>query len=152
LCHAGADKAWVEELGSRLEAEHISNRSIQVFLDKWDVDYGENLVAKIDEALSKARFCAVVLSPAMLKRDWPLAEWTAVFTADPAGRRQQILPMLLHDRDPETGELCEIPCCSVRFVDSTLHETQTLTRNSLSCCGGSEGKGPAGADGDQTHR
>src|ERR1051325_3016826 len=109
LCHAGADKAWVEELGSRLEAERINGRSIQVFLDKWDVDYGENLVAKINEALTKARFCAVVLSPAMLKRDWPQAEWTAVFAADPAGRRKQILPMLLHDRDPETGELCEIP-------------------------------------------
>ena len=109
LCHAEADKAWVEKLGSRLEAERINNRNIEVFLDSWDVDHGENIVARIDVALREARFCGVVLSPAMLQRDWPLAEWTAVFMADPAGRRQQILPILLHKRDPESGEACEIP-------------------------------------------
>ncbi len=109
LCHAEADKAWVENLGGRLEAERINNRNIEVFLDSWDVDHGENIVARIDAALKEARFCGVVLSPAMLKRDWPLAEWTAVFMADPAGRRQQILPILLHERDLESGEVCEIP-------------------------------------------
>src|SRR5207245_9487937 len=77
LCHAGADKAWVLQLAARLEAERIGNRSIEVFLDDWDIDHGENIVAKIDEGLKSARFCAVVLSPAMLKRDWPEAEWTA---------------------------------------------------------------------------
>lgn len=109
LCHAEADKAWVENLGGRLEAERINNRNIEVFLDSWDVDHGENIVARIDAALKEARFCGVVLSPAMLKRDWPLAEWTAVFMADPAGRRQQILPILLHERDLDSGEVCEIP-------------------------------------------
>jgi TIR domain len=109
LCHAEADKAWVEKLGGRLEAERISNRNIEVFLDSWDVDHGENLVSKIEAALAEARFCGVVLSPAMLNRDWPRAEWTAVFVGDPAGRRRQILPILLHDRDPITGEPCEIP-------------------------------------------
>lgn len=109
LCHAGADKAWVHELGTRLEAERIGNRFIQVFIDDWDIDHGENIVSKIDHALKTARFCAVVLSPAMLKRDWPHAEWTAVFMSDPAGRRQQLLPILLHDRDADTGELIDIP-------------------------------------------
>jgi len=109
LCHAEADKAWVERLGGRLEAETINNRNIEVFLDSWDVDHGENLVAKIDSALAQAKFCAVVLSPPMVKRDWPRAEWTAVFVGDPAGRRQQILPILLHDRDRVSGEACEIP-------------------------------------------
>src|SRR6266568_1197771 len=109
LCHAGADKAWVLQLAARLEAERISNRSIEVFLDDWDIDHGENIVAKIDEGLKSARFCAVVLSPAMLKRDWPEAEWTARFMSDPAGRRHQLLPILLHKRDPETDELIDIP-------------------------------------------
>ena len=59
LCHAEADKAWVEKLGSRLEAERIQTRNIEVFLDSWDVDHGENLVLKIDDALRNARFCGV---------------------------------------------------------------------------------------------
>jgi hypothetical protein len=109
LCHAGADKAWVLQLAARLEAERIGSRSIEVFLDDWDIDHGENIVAKIDAGLKAARFCAVVLSPAMLKREWPEAEWTARFMSDPGGRRRQLLPILLHKRDSETDELIDIP-------------------------------------------
>lgn len=109
LCHGGADKAWVRDLGARLEAERVGNRQIEVFLDEWDIDHGENIVSKIDQGLKEARFLAVVLSPAMLKREWPEAEWTARFMSDPAGRRGQLLPILLHDRDPETNELIDIP-------------------------------------------
>jgi hypothetical protein len=109
LCHAAPDKDWVRELGARLEAETVGNRHIEVFFDEWDVDHGENIVAKIDEGLRVARLCAVVLSPSMLKRAWPEAEWTARFVADPAGRHKQLLPILLHERDPATGEPIDIP-------------------------------------------
>lgn len=109
LCHAGADKAWVSDLGRRLEAERIGNRNIEVFFDEWDIDRGENIVAMINEGLRQATHCAVVLSPAMLKREWPEAEWTARFMADPSGRRGKLIPIVLHDRDPETRELIDIP-------------------------------------------
>lgn len=109
LCHGGSDKEWVRELGARLEVERVGKRNIEVFLDEWDIDHGENIVSKIDQGLKEARFVAVVLSPAMLKREWPEAEWTARFMSDPAGRRGQLLPILLHDRDPETNELIDIP-------------------------------------------
>lgn len=36
LCHAGTDKAWVRELGARLEAERIGDRRIEVFFDDGD--------------------------------------------------------------------------------------------------------------------
>jgi hypothetical protein len=109
LCHGGADKEWVTQLAARLEAERIGNRNIEVFLDTWDIEHGDNIVAKIDEGLRTARFCGVVLSPSMLKRDWPQAEWTARFMSDPAGRKHQLLPILLQERDPETNELIDIP-------------------------------------------
>jgi hypothetical protein len=109
LCHGGADKEWVTQLAARLEAERIGNRNIKVFLDAWDIDHGDNIVEKIDEGLSAARFCAVVLSPSMLKRDWPRAEWTARFMSDPAGRKHKLLPILLHERDPETNQPIDIP-------------------------------------------
>jgi len=109
LCHAGADKAWVCELGARLESARIGNRSIEVFLDEWDIDYGDNIVAKIEEGLKQARFCAVVLSPAMLKREWPKAEWTARFIGDPTGKKGQLIPILLHEHDLDTREPIDIP-------------------------------------------
>ncbi len=80
-----------------------------MFFDERDIDHGENIVAKIEEGLRQARYCAVVLSPAMLKREWPQAEWTARFMSDPAGKNGQLIPILLHERDPETRELIDIP-------------------------------------------
>jgi hypothetical protein len=109
LCHAGADKAWVRQLASRLEQEYIGGRPVTVFLDEWDVGFGENIVAKVDAGLTEARFCAVVLSPAMLNQDWPQAEWTSRFMSDPGGRRHQLLPILLHKSDPVTGDVLDIP-------------------------------------------
>ena len=79
LCHGGADKAWVRELGARLEAETVGNRQVEVFFDEWDIDHGENIVSKIDQGLKEARFVAVVLSPAMLPflREFPMNQRNA---------------------------------------------------------------------------
>jgi len=139
FCHAGADKAWVRDLGARLEAERIGNRNIEVFFDEWDIDHGENIVAKIDEGLKQARFCAVVLSPAMLKREWPQAEWTARFMADPSGRKGQLIPILLHERDPETRELIDIPMLISQSPRTSKQSFRTYCANSAENGHGVEG-------------
>lgn len=74
LCHSGADKDWVRSLGSRLEELRIGDRSIQVFFDEWDIDYGDNIISKIDAGLKQSRFVGLVLSPRMVQADWPTAE------------------------------------------------------------------------------
>jgi hypothetical protein len=109
LCHTGADKAWVEELATRLERETIDGRQVVVFFDKWDIDGGENLLTKIEQGLQTSRFVGVVLSPAMTKADWPTLEWQTQVYEDPAGKKGRILPILRHHTDPVTGEPIEIP-------------------------------------------
>ena len=68
LCHGGADKAWVRELGARLEAEWIGDRHIEVFFDEWDIDQGDNVVSKIDQGLKEARLVAVGSNVGQAKR------------------------------------------------------------------------------------
>jgi len=109
LCHTGADKDWVRDLGARLEEHRIGNRPIEVFFDEWDIDYGENIIAKIDASLKQSRYVGLVLSPRMLKADWPSAEWQSQVMADPAGKRGKILPLLRHKFDPESGEPIDMP-------------------------------------------
>lgn len=41
LCHNGRDDEWVEALGARLEREMHNGRPVQVFVDRWDIDYGK---------------------------------------------------------------------------------------------------------------
>lgn len=109
LCHTGADKDWVRLLGTRLEEHRIGNRQIEVFFDEWDIDYGENIIAKIDVGLKQSRYVGLVLSPQMVKADWPAAEWQSQVMADPVGKRGKILPLLRHKFDPETGEPIDMP-------------------------------------------
>lgn len=109
LCHTGADKDWARNLGGRLEDHRIGNRQIEVFFDEWDIDYGENIIAKIDAGLKQCRYVGLVLSPRMVKADWPSAEWQSQVMADPAGKRGKILPLLRHKFDPESGEPIDMP-------------------------------------------
>lgn len=109
LCHTGADKDWVRVLGGRLEDRQINNRAIEVFFDEWDVDFGENIIAKIDAGLKQSRFVGLVLSPRMVEADWPTAEWQSQVMADPSGKRGKILPLLRHKFDPDSGDPLDMP-------------------------------------------
>ncbi len=109
LCHTGDDKPWTEMLAERLERETVNGRPLEVFLDKWDIDYGENILQRIEEGLRQSRFLAVVLSPAFTRGDWPRSEWQTQVHSDPAGQLARILPLLRHKKDPNTGELIDIP-------------------------------------------
>src|SRR3954471_16598616 len=99
LCHTGADKDWTRDLGARLEQHHIGNRPIKVWFDEWDIDYGHSVITAIGEGLKESRYVGLVLSPAMVKAEWPTAEWQSQIMDDPTGKSGRILPMLLHKFD-----------------------------------------------------
>lgn len=135
LCHTGADKDWVRNLGSRLEEHRIGHRPLEVFFDEWDIDYGENIIAKIDAGLKQSRYVGLVLSPRMVKAEWPAAEWQSQVMADPTGKRGKILPLLRHKFDPETGEPIDMPfaLAPLKRFDFTRdedfeHELERLVR------------------------
>ena len=109
LSHTGADKDWVEGLANRLESEVVDGRPLAVWFDKWDSDYGENILEKIEDGLKTSRFVAVVLSPAFTRASWPKLEWQTQVYDDPTGKRGRILPIMLHKYDPSNGEPLEIP-------------------------------------------
>jgi hypothetical protein len=109
LCHTGADKDWVRMLGTRLEAERINGRPVEVFFDEWDIDYGENIISKIDQGLKLSRYVGLVLSPRMVKAEWPTAEWQSQVMDDPTGKRGKVLPIVRHKFDPETGDPIDLP-------------------------------------------
>jgi hypothetical protein len=113
LCHNGADKAWVEELAEQVESETFDGtsdgRRLRVFFDKWDIDKGENILLKLNEGLSKARYVAVVLSPEMLQAPWPAFEWTHVVSDDPTNRRGRLIPIYLKDYSETLKTRAEFP-------------------------------------------
>src|SRR5882724_2992970 len=96
LCYNKSDKDWTHTLAERLEAETIdglsSSRKLNIFFAEWDVDYGENLLNRINEALPRARYFAPVMSPEFFRSGWTNFEWTDVVAEDPAGLRKKLIP------------------------------------------------------------
>lgn len=101
LCHNGADKDWVRQLGEKIESEEHEGKHLKVFFDEWNIEPGKNVVNELEKGLSESRFVGVVLSKKMLEAEWPTMEWTIAVYSDPSGRKGKIIPIWLGD--------CEIP-------------------------------------------
>jgi len=88
-------------LAERLEAESIdsteSGRRIRIFLDSWDIEKGENFVAKLGNELASGAFVAAIMSPEFFGSDWTTFEWTDLIARDPANTSGRLLPLRLRD-------------------------------------------------------
>jgi hypothetical protein len=121
LSHTGIDKDWVRTLGERLEQEGIEDRPdarrIKVFFDEWDVDYGENIVNRLNEGLRRSRYLAAILSPEFLESNWANQEWTHWFMSDP--KASNLIPVLYRDETLDGKRRIELPMPfkTARFVD-----------------------------------
>ena len=128
LCHSSVDKEWVEALGAKLEAETIGDRNISVFLDKWDIQPGDNLVWKLNEGLEKSHLLCIIMSPEMFSSDWCKLEVSSFLTQDPINRRGRILPLLLRDKHNTTGERIQIPPVLGTFVYLDFRDEKSFSR------------------------
>lgn len=109
LCHSSLDKSWVERLAGDIEAEEWNGRKLTVFLDKWDIDIGDNIVAKINAALAGSRFVGIVMSPEMLGSAWCEAEFSSVLYQDPTNRLKRLVPLRRRDVHLSTKERLQVP-------------------------------------------
>lgn len=89
------DEEISKKIGEYLENKKIGRRNIKVFLAPWDIKPGDNFIDKIDQALTKTKFYALVLSPDALKAEWPTAERAAALLSDPSGRLGRVIPILV---------------------------------------------------------
>lgn len=123
LCHSGADKDWVRELGAQLESETIDGspdaRKLRVFFDEWDIDIGANFIVQINEGLRTSRYVACILSPEFMKAPWPTFEWTHVVSSDPINANKRLIPVLLRDASKDNSETIDLcaPFRSGNYID-----------------------------------
>ncbi|PYU19355.1 MAG: hypothetical protein DMG32_24655, partial [Acidobacteria bacterium] len=94
LCHTGMDKAWVERLAERVEAERYQDRLLGVVFDKWDFGKGANIVLEIERDIDACRFVGVVVTKAMLAAAWPTLERSIAVWSDPSGARGRVITLL----------------------------------------------------------
>lgn len=94
LSYQSLDEDFARKLGEKIESENYEGRNLKVFFAPWNIQPGDNVVVKLDEGLTKARYFILILSPEALIADWPTAERAAAIYADPSGRLGKVIPAI----------------------------------------------------------
>jgi hypothetical protein len=97
LTHTAADKPFVRDLKTRLEAHGVK----EVWLDEAEIMIGDSLTKKIEEGLKKTKYIGVVLSPRSIKSGWVERELEIGINREIASGEVVVLPLLY--------EKCELP-------------------------------------------
>lgn len=93
LCHASEDK---HEIARPLYA-HLESCGIRCWLDEAEIAWGESLLSKIQEGISRSRFVLIILSPTFLQKPWSQKELRSALTLEVESERSIVLPLLVGD-------------------------------------------------------
>jgi hypothetical protein len=96
LSYAAKDKKYAERLAGELK-----NSGASVWFDEWELQVGDSLRQRIDEAIAISDYLLILLTPNSINSRWIQAEWRAVFSNELNERAITVIPVLLED--------CEIP-------------------------------------------
>lgn len=96
LSHSSVDKALARRLSRDLQTA-----GLEVWLDQWEIQVGEEFVQTIKKGVDDATYVIVLLTPASVSSNWVDREWRQKFQAEAKTKRISIVPV--------RGEPCEIP-------------------------------------------
>ena len=73
----------------------LDTAGITYWYDRHDIQWGDGIVAKVNQGLGKCRYVIVVLSTAFLAKEWTRREWQAALAKEFQLRRTFVLPLLV---------------------------------------------------------
>jgi hypothetical protein len=105
ISHRGYDTSAAERLAAVIRSEGHT-----VWLDTWQINIGDSIVARVQAGLEGARYLVLCCSAAGMS-DWQNREWMSALARHLAGLQVKILPILLPG-----GELPAI-LSDIRYAD-----------------------------------
>jgi hypothetical protein len=96
LSHSHADKPFARKL-----ADDLKSHGVRVWLDEAELQIGDSLIEKLEEAIDAVDYLGVVLSPSSVTSKWVKREVAIAFEHEIEGKRVKVLPLLIAD--------CELP-------------------------------------------
>lgn len=89
LCHSHSDKPFVRRL-----AKDLSELSVDVWLDEWELAPGDSLHECIGNAISTVAYVGVVLSPDSVKSNWCRSELQQGLAREKRSGNKVVIPLL----------------------------------------------------------
>lgn len=96
ISYSHADAAFVDKL-----ATNLVKRNAHIWVDTWELNVGDSILNKVQQAIQDSSALLVVLSTASVASEWCKKELSAGLMRELDEKRVIVLPVLLED--------CEIP-------------------------------------------
>src|SRR5947207_14471809 len=96
LSYSSQDRRFAERL-----AGDLVGHGLRVWWDRWEMQVGDFLIAKIQEGILTSSWLTVVLSPTSVASNWVKRELASALADEISTDRVRVLPLLLAD--------CEVP-------------------------------------------
>lgn len=96
ISYSHVDKAFVDKLAASL-VEHDAH----VWVDTWELNVGDSILNRVQEAIQDSSALLIVLSKASVASEWCKKELSAGLMRELDEKRVVVLPVLIED--------CEIP-------------------------------------------
>ncbi len=94
ISYSHDDAQFVDSLAAQL----VRNR-VQVWVDRWELQVGDSLVHRVEEAITGASALIVVLSRSSVESEWCRKELTAGLVRELEEKRVVVLPVIVNDCD-----------------------------------------------------
>jgi TIR domain len=95
ISHASADKEkYILPLTNSL-----STHGVTFWLDNNEIRWGDNIVTKINDGLSKSRFGLICLSKAFVSSPWTEGEMSAILGMQYSSGEKKLIPLILNSKE-----------------------------------------------------
>lgn len=81
-------------------AESIRSNGHNVWVDEWDISFGDSIVEKINEGLEGATYVVICYSTAGISSPWMSREWMSALARQLNGAGVKLLPVVLSGGNP----------------------------------------------------
>ena len=94
ISYSHADEAFAHEL-----ATHLVKHNAHVWIDSWELNVGDSLIQRIQQAIQESSALLIVLSKASVESEWCKKELNAGLMRELDEKRVLVLPVLLDNCD-----------------------------------------------------
>lgn len=94
ISYSHTDNVFVDQL-----AAHMVKKNAQVWVDTWELNVGDSIVQRVQDAITESDALLVVLSKASVKSEWCKKELNSGLIRELDEKRAVVLPVVIDDCD-----------------------------------------------------
>lgn len=92
ISYSHSDKDFVDKFATQLVKHHVN-----VWVDRWELNIGDSIIEKVQEAIEGSSALLVIMSKASTESEWCKKEINGAFLKELEEKRVFVLPVLLED-------------------------------------------------------